>query len=121
MAGLIVKLIVAPVGILLSWLLFPNVDFSAWYQPVILGVIAALIGYGMEVLMLRENTMTLSTIADFIVSAALVYFGSKFFVDTYVTVFGALLTAAVLAVTEIIQHYWLLRTGRAGEKHAVQR
>jgi len=121
MTGLIIKLIVAPAGIILASLLFPNVDFAGVHQPIILGIIAALVGYAMEVLILREDTMTLSTFADFIVSAALVYFGSKFFTGAYVTLFGALLTAGILAVTELIQHYWLLKSGKAGRKEAVQR
>lgn len=113
MTGLIVKLIVCPIGIILASWIFPNVNFAYWYQPIILGIVLAFVGYFMEVLMLREDTNWLSTLMDFIASTAIVYFGAMFFVDTVVTFWGAVLTGALIAVTEIFQHYWLLGSGRA--------
>ncbi|GGB33071.1 DUF2512 family protein [Virgibacillus dakarensis] len=113
MSGFIVKLIVCPVGIILASWIFPNVDFAYWYQPIIIGVVLAVIGYFMEVWMLRENTNWLSTAIDFIVASLVVYFGAMLFVDTNVTFWGAVLTGLLIGITEIFQHYWLLQTGRA--------
>src|SRR5690625_6550498 len=76
MTGLIVKLIVCPIGIIFASWIFPNVNFAYWYQPIILGVVLAFVGYFMEVLMLREETNWLSTLIDFIVATAIVYFGA---------------------------------------------
>lgn len=116
MSGLIVKLIVCPIGIILASWIFPNVNFAYWYQPIILGIILAFVGYFMEVFMLREETNWLNTLIDFIVSTAIVYFGSMLFVNAAVTLWGAVLTGALIAVTEIFQHYWLLGSGRAGKR-----
>jgi len=118
MTGLIVKLIVCPIGIIFASWIFPNVNFAYWYQPIILGVVLAFVGYFMEVLMLREETNWLSTLIDFIVATAIVYFGAMLFVNTAVTLWGAVLTGALIAVTEIFQHYWLLGSGRAGKRVA---
>src|SRR5699024_2169005 len=99
--------------------IFPNVNFANWYQPIILGIVAAIIGYLMEVAMLRENTNVMTLIADFVVSSAIVYFGAMFFMNSYVTFWGALLTGALLGVTEIFQHNWLLHSGRAKKEDTV--
>ncbi|HLR51344.1 MAG TPA: DUF2512 family protein [Candidatus Avamphibacillus sp.] len=119
MMGLVVKLIVAPVGIILASWIFPNVNFANWYQPIILGIVAAIIGHLMEVAMLRKNTNVMTLIADFVVSSAIVYFGAMFFMNSYVTFWGALLTGALLGVTEIFQHNWLLHSGRAKKEDTV--
>ncbi|WP_164668804.1 DUF2512 family protein [Virgibacillus doumboii] len=118
MTGLIVKLIICPISLFLASWIFPNVDFGYWYQPIILGVVLAFAGYFMERAMLREETNWLSVFMDFIASTLIVYFGSMFLVDTEVTFFGAILTGALLAVTEIFQHNWLLGSGRI-EKETV--
>lgn len=117
--GLIIKLIVAPIGFIIASWLFPNINFANWHQPLILGIVAALVGYLLEVAMLREDTNTIMLIIDFVVSSAIVYFGSMFFINSYVTFWGALLTGVVLAVTEIFQHNWLLNSGRARKQDTV--
>jgi len=58
--------------------------------------------------MLRKDTNWMMSIVDFVLSSALIYFGSIFFADAYVTFWGSLLAGALLAVIEIFQHTWLL-------------
>ncbi|MFD2760819.1 phage holin family protein [Lentibacillus juripiscarius] len=112
MTGLIVKLLVCPIGLYAASWLFPNVDFGYWYQPIILGVVLAFVGYFMEKMMLREETNWLSVGLDFVVTALIVYFGSMLLADTAVTFWGAVLTGALLGITEIFQHNWLLSSDR---------
>ncbi|MFD1038637.1 DUF2512 family protein [Virgibacillus byunsanensis] len=112
MTGLIIKLLVCPIGVILASWIFPNVNFANWYQPIIIGVVLAVVGYAMEYLLLREETNWLSVLMDFAASAIIVYIGAGFFIGADVTVWGAILTGALLAVTEIFQHNWLLRSGR---------
>ncbi|MDY0408273.1 hypothetical protein [Paracerasibacillus soli] len=81
----VLKLIVTPIGILVSSWIFPNVYFSRWYQPILLGIVAAIIGYMLEIVMLRKDTNILSTLLDFLVTAAIVYFGAIIFLGTSVT------------------------------------
>ncbi|MFD1360519.1 DUF2512 family protein [Lentibacillus salinarum] len=120
MTGLMVKLLVCPIGLYVASWLFPNVDFGYWYQPIILGVVLAFVGYFMERAMLREETNWLSVGTDFIVSTLIVYFGAMLLADTAITFFGALLAGAVLAVAEIFQHNWLLNSGRVEKEEAVR-
>ena len=119
MMGLVIKLIVAPIGIIFASWILPNVNFEFWYQPIMLGIFTAVVGYLMERAMLNEDTIWLTTIADFAVSSAMVYFGALFFLNSYVTFWGALLTGALLAVTEIFQHYWLVTSDRAEQDDVV--
>ncbi|QKY69169.1 DUF2512 family protein [Lentibacillus sp. CBA3610] len=120
MTGLIVKLLVCPIALYVASWIFPNVDFGYWYQPIILGVVLAFVGYFMERAMLREETNGLSIGVDFIVSTLIVYFGAMMFADTAVTFFGAILTGILLAVTEIFQHNWLLSHDRIEKEETVR-
>ncbi|WP_010530777.1 DUF2512 family protein [Lentibacillus jeotgali] len=120
MTGLIVKLLICPIGIYVASWIFPNVDFGYWYQPILLGVVLAFVGYFMERAMLREETNWLSVGMDFIASTLIIYFGAMLLADTAVTFFGAVLTGALLAVTEIFQHNWLLDNDRVENEEVVR-
>ncbi|MRH43771.1 DUF2512 family protein [Aquibacillus halophilus] len=112
MTGLLIKLVVCPITIIIAWMLFPNVDFGYWYQPIILGVLLAFVGHLMELLLLNEKTVVFSTFMDLVASIIIVYYVSIFFVNTYVTFWGAVLTSVLLGVTEIVQHRWLVQNGQ---------
>src|SRR5699024_3491889 len=114
MVGLLVKLLITPVGIIVGSWIFPNVNFAKWFQPIILGSVAAVGGYCMERLMLREDTNWMTTIADFVVSSSFIYLADLFFVDAAVSFWGSILMGALFAVTEIFHHNWLIRNERAG-------
>lgn len=90
MSGLVVKLLVTPIGIVLASWIFPNVNFGSWYQPIIIGVLLAFIGFAMELAILNENTNWLSTFIDWGVSTIFIYFGAMFFVNTSASHSGAL-------------------------------
>jgi Mg2+/Co2+ transporter CorB len=66
----------------------------------------------MEVLILKKGTFWLSTIVDFVAASFIVYIVSLFFATASVTIAGALLTALLLTFTEVIQHGWLINSGR---------
>lgn len=112
MASLGIKIIMVPVGLIVASWLFPNVDYAEWHQPVALGLILAVLGVLMEYLILKKGTLWLSTLADFAVSALVIYYVSNVFDGAVVTFFGSLLAAALLAVAEHFLHRWLIRTGR---------
>jgi hypothetical protein len=109
--GLIVKLFVCPITVMIAWLVFPNVQYSAIYQPIIVGLILAFAAHMMEVFILRKGTFWISTIVDFMAAAFIVYVVSLFQV-AQVTFFGAVLTAVLLSTTELVQHNWLIKSGR---------
>lgn len=111
MAGLLVKLIVCPLTVMLAAYIFPNVNYTALYQPIIVGLILALSAHMMEVFLLKKGTFWMSTFMDFIAATLIVYFVSLFQLAT-VTFFGAILTALLLTLTEFVQHRWLIRSGR---------
>ncbi|WP_085524632.1 DUF2512 family protein [Tuberibacillus sp. Marseille-P3662] len=120
MTGLITKVIVCPIAVILSGWIFPNVDFANLLQPIVLGLIVAVVGHLMEVMMLTEDTVWTSTIADFVAATVIVYFGAWLFDVIEVTFFGAVLTAVVLGIGEHIQHRWLTNSGRTEKSPAPQ-
>ncbi|OYD08253.1 DUF2512 family protein [Paludifilum halophilum] len=112
MIGLLVKLIVCPSVVLLSTAMFADVYYPYIYQPIIVGLVLAVVGHMMELLLLKRGTFWLSNIMDFIAATAIVYFSAFFFAGAQMTVIGALLTGFLLTVAEYFQHLWLIRTGK---------
>lgn len=116
--GLIVKLFVCPLTVIASDLLFPNVNYSNIYQPIIVGLVLAVMAHIMDVLLLKRGTFWMSNISDFIAATLIVYVVSLFFSGAVVTFFGAILTGLLLAFTEYVQHLWLLRSGKTKKSPA---
>lgn len=118
MTSLLFKLITFPLGVLLASWLFPNVDYAAFYQPLLVGIIAAAVGVALEYVILRRGTLWISTFSDLIVGWVLIYMvSSLLFKGAYVTIWGALATSAIIAVVDYFIHYYLLKKGLA-KKHA---
>ncbi|WP_236838930.1 DUF2512 family protein [Caldalkalibacillus salinus] len=116
MSGIVLKLIATPIVVYIAGMIFPNVTFNSLWQPIILGVILALVGRMMEKLILSQRTTTLSLILDFASSVLLVYIISLLLIGARVTFFGAILTGLLLGVAEYFQHRFFLQSQQGGEK-----
>lgn len=112
MTGLWMKLLSCPAFLLLTDGITDQVYFSSWLQAVMLGVILAVVGHFMEVLLLQPGRLWMVTILDFFATAALVYVGQLFLPGTYISVIGALLIASFLAIVEYYLHRWLIYKGK---------
>ncbi len=108
----IMKLILLPLIVAICSGIFDSVDLVAWYQPIGIGVLLAILGYFMEKAMLRRDTTVMTDIADFVTAALVVYFLSLFYDGARVTLWGAILTALVITLVEIAIHRWLVRSDR---------
>ncbi|MFS0861528.1 DUF2512 family protein [Fredinandcohnia sp. 179-A 10B2 NHS] len=116
MSGFFLKIIVLPLVVAVCAGLFGNVDYVSWYQPIVVGIILAIVGHLMEVMMLRRTTTVMTDIVDFVSAAIVVYFVSAFMVGAEVTFWGAILTALVITLIEIPVHRWLVRTRQTGQE-----
>ncbi|WP_235499303.1 DUF2512 family protein [Aneurinibacillus migulanus] len=112
MTTLVIKIIMCPLAVILSSYLFPDVNYSATYQPIIVGLILAVVGTIMEYIFLREGTLWISTGLDFVASFFVVYFVSLLFTGTTVTITGALATSLIVAATEFFTHQYLINSGK---------
>ena len=112
MAGLIVKLLVCPAVVYLSGLIFEQVHYSYIYQPILTGIVLAVAAHLMELFILYPGALWSSAIIDFFAATAIVYF-STVLPGATITVVGAFLTAVLLTLTEIPQHVWLIKSGKA--------
>ncbi|WP_373228942.1 hypothetical protein [Cohnella sp.] len=112
MTSLLMKIFICPIGVIVSAWLFPGVRYGAYYQPIIVGLILAVVGVLMEYMLLKKGTLWISTFMDFAASVLIVYFVSNWFPGAAVTFFGAILTGALLAITEHFTHLWLIQSGR---------
>jgi len=115
MTGLIIKLFASPIMIGLAAFLLPNVNYTSVIQPIVVGIIVAVAGHLLEVLLLKEDTISISTVLDFISATLIVFIVSRFFFNAEVTFYGALLTGILIALSEIPQHIYLVKSGRTQE------
>lgn len=106
------KLIICPLTVYISDILFKGVFYSTIYQPIVVGLILAVSAHMMEVLMLKRDTQWMSLALDFVAATAIVYFSQFFLRGSVVSLNGALLTAFLLGITEYFQHMWLISTGK---------
>jgi hypothetical protein len=118
MNSLLIKIFVCPITVIISAWLFPNVQYAAYSQAIIVGLVLAAAGVMMEYMFLKKGTLWISTWIDFAASVLIVYFVSNLFTGAAVTFFGAVLTGALLAVTEHFTHLWLIRNGKTKKSPA---
>lgn len=112
MAGLLVKLLISPIVLLLSALLFRDVYYPSFYQPILVGLVIAIAGHIMEIYLLKRNSFWFLFILDYFTAAFLIYISSFFFPYSQVTWTGAFLSAFLFAIAEFFQHRWLIQTNR---------
>ncbi|WP_096199965.1 DUF2512 family protein [Bacillus sp. FJAT-45350] len=113
MLGFVLKVFICPITVMIAFLIFPNVYYANVFQAIIVGLVLAVLAHTMEIFILRKGTFWLSTLTDFVSAVLIVYFVSLIFPTASVTIFGAILTAVLLTFTEVIQHNWLIKSGRA--------
>ncbi|WP_019120606.1 DUF2512 family protein [Brevibacillus massiliensis] len=112
MSGFVVKLVVALITVFLADIVLPGMYYPSMYQDVLVGLLFAVVGYVTEVMILRRDTIWLSTAMDFVIGALLIYLSQFVFIGARVTLAAALITALAIGVLEHLQHIWLVQTGR---------
>ncbi len=118
MTSFIMKVIICPLALMLSDWLFASVEFTTYTQPIIIGLILAVVGTIMEFILLRRGTVWMSTFMDFIATFLIVYFVSNWYEGAVVTLWGALLVSLILGVAEYFTHRWLVGNGKTKKSHA---
>lgn len=107
--NLILKLVLSPIIIVLCDLFTPNlINYGTVSQALIIGLFVGIVNFAVEWMMLTSGTLWVTTIMDFILTMCVVFFGSKLYVDAYMTTVGALLITGVITIMEYLLHHWLL-------------
>ncbi|MGD8189908.1 DUF2512 family protein [Brevibacillus ginsengisoli] len=110
--GFIMKVILVPVLLVLSDYVFPNLNYGNLTQAVLTGLVIAVIGQLMEVMLLHKGTVFTSTVLDFFVSFLVIYLSQFVLAGTRITLVGAFMAALVIGVVEHVEHIWLVQSGR---------
>lgn len=108
---LIVKLIVCTTVVWFSDFVLPGLNYISRNHILFIGLFLGMTSQIMDLIMAREKMLWISTGADFLAAAVILYLSQFVMWGSRVTVSGVLLTAAVLAVTEYLQHLYFLRYG----------
>lgn len=112
MISFLVKLVTIPVLLLIAVNTSEQIGYSEIWQPLVIMLLLLGLGLGMEYMILRENTLGLSTSADFIVSFLIIYFFSNVFDGGYATFFASVVLSLILTICEYFLHRYLIQAGR---------
>nr|WP_275583899.1 DUF2512 family protein [Scopulibacillus daqui] len=108
--NVILKIVLTPVIIIIADL-FSNVqiNYGTAYEAVIIGVIVGLINFAVELLLFRRGTFWITTIADFVITMFVIFFGSNVFRDAYIGALGAFTLSLIITVLEYFIHFYVLK------------
>lgn len=109
MTNFLLKLIVYPILLIIVDLLFTNFSFSYLYQPIIIGLSLGILITFFDWALVYRGTLWIATFSDLIISFLVIYFGSLFFANAYVSTTGSIIAAIVIAIYEYFAHIWLIR------------
>ena len=113
MIGLLIKLIVCPITLIISDAIFSTLNFASIYQTVLIGVIFAVFAHILEVFFLMPSMIWINSLLDFIAAIFVIYLSQFFITGAYITLTGATLASILLNISELIEHYYLVRSGKA--------
>lgn len=112
MTGLLMKIITCPLILLISDYIFRDVHYAYTYQPVLVGIILAVVGHLMELALLKPGTVIISTIADFLAAFVVVYLTQFIFSGAIVTLIGSAIVSTIVAIVEYLDHVYLVKTNK---------
>ncbi|MFC7439613.1 DUF2512 family protein [Laceyella putida] len=118
MTGLWLKIVICPIAVILADFFLEDIYYPNLIQPIMVGLVLALVGHLMEVAFLKRGRLWISNALDFLAASLLVYASGLVLPGAVTHWFGSFLTAWLLTVTEHFQHVYLLRTGRAQKEPA---
>jgi uncharacterized membrane protein YvlD (DUF360 family) len=112
MIGLILKIVVSPLSILFTDYFSEEINYPNIYSVIIVGLIIAFTGHLLELYTLRKGTLWISTAMDFTAATAIIYLSQLFIRGTMNTIGGALVTAVIICIFEVMLHYYLIKSGK---------
>lgn len=107
------KAVLTPIVLILSDYAFANLNYGSLTQAIITGLIIAIIGQALEVMLLRSGKVFTSTVLDFFAAFLVIYLSQFVFAGSRITLVGAFMASVVIGVAEHVQHIWLVKSGRA--------
>lgn len=113
MTGMIMKLIICPITLIaLSMLMPAHINYPNILYPILIGVLIAIAGFGMEVMFLKHGTVWASTFLDFLGAGLITYISQYAVIGAYISYWGAAITGLVVAVIEHFMHIHLINSGK---------
>ncbi|QOS99423.1 hypothetical protein JNUCC42_01095 [Brevibacterium sp. JNUCC-42] len=110
--GFCIKLVVTPFLFLVLDNVYGGIYYPSWWEPVVTGVMVALLGQLMELMFLQPGTLWFTTLLDMIMCLVVVFFSKFIFVGTKMGMDGVFFIAVFFGLSEYFLHLWLIRSGR---------
>lgn len=104
-----IKIFVCPALVFLADLFLQGIFYPAFYQPLVVGLIFAILAHIREVAFLRRGTFWICNLLDFVSATFVVYFTQLLLTGSKVAWSAAIITAFLLTVSESVQHLILIQ------------
>ena len=109
MIRLINKLILYPATLLISNIILSGIDYSNAYEPIIIGLLLALLSHMLETIILKKGTLWINTGIDYIAAFLLIYLSQYIFNDSHIAVFPTLFISSLIIIFEFFNHLFFLQ------------
>lgn len=103
MLSFIVKLLITPLLIFLVTKVSQEIEYPLLYQPILIGLILAVIGELMEIKLFQTRLLWTCLAIDFIAAVGIIYFSQFFFNNALITPQAALKAAIIFFLSEYFQ------------------
>lgn len=112
MGSFTIKLLSIPIVLWIASYFLADIYYPSFYQPILTGLAIAVIGRLAERLLLKQGTVTLSAIADAILSILIIYYSQYIFSGARVTLNGAIAISIIIGIMEYAVHAFLVGRDR---------
>lgn len=103
MLSFIIRLFVTPLLLYLVTKVSQEVEYSSLYQPILIGVILAVIGQLMEIKLYETRLLWACLTIDFTAAFGIIYLSQFLFNHALITPKAALMTSVIFFLSEYFQ------------------
>jgi hypothetical protein len=97
------RLSATPLLLFLATKVSQDIEYSSLYQPILIGVILAVIGQLMEIKLYETRLLWLCLAIDFTAAIGIIYLSQFIFTNAFITPKAALMTAVIFFLSEYFQ------------------
>lgn len=115
MFNFITKIIAFPLCLLISNLIFTDIYYAFFYQPLFVGIILATILHFIDLASLKPGYLIINTIGEFLIIFLIVYFTQFLLPTASINLIGSLIAATILTVAEFLINRFLLTDNKLKE------
>lgn len=106
--NLLAKLFISPLILYITDILSPQINFSNFWQIIVLGWVMALVSSMGDIILLERISVITVTWLDIAIFSLIIWLSSLFFTNSHILFSGSLFSGIILGFSEYINHKYIL-------------